>query len=74
MERDIGTSHWNDALAYMKDHPEKEWCFGHACLRHDPEVTALTLSGWEYIVRRDGTKLNFVVYHNGTIVSTRPAT
>ena len=71
MERTVGDSHWNDAVQYLIEHPEKNFAFVHA-FRHGATLDTFNSTGWEYIVQRNGSEFNFLTYYYGTLYKSRP--
>lgn len=68
MERSIGTSHWDAAIAHMVEHPELEWVNVRLY-----RATEISTTGWDYVVARKDGKLKQVTYFNGEPVKVRDA-
>jgi len=72
MERQIGDSHWLEALREMTSHPSWTHIFvkGNQESRHAP-LTAVKDSTWEYVVVRiSKKKLAAQTYYMGKVVAT----
>jgi hypothetical protein len=62
----VGESHWNDAVQYLMDHPDKNFTFVHA-FRHGAPLDTFHSIGWEYMVHRNDSVFHLVTYYDGII-------
>lgn len=63
MERTIGTSHWDSAIEFMEQHPDRMFLFTKS--NFDDQDGLHVGPGWEYVVERHGGKLFCVTYLDG---------
>jgi len=68
MERDIGESHWQTGIQYMRQHPHLDWV--NVRLYQPKEIS---MTGWDYIITRKDGKLQRVTYFNGIPFNIRDA-
>lgn len=71
MERTIGTSHWDSAVMFMEQHPDRMFLFTKNNF-HDQDGLQVG-PGWEYVVERHEGKLFCVTYKDGFIFKKVPA-
>jgi len=71
MERTIGASHWDSAVAFMEKHPDKMFLFTKS--NFDDQDGLQVGPGWEYVVERHDGKLFCVTYKDGFIFKKVPA-
>jgi hypothetical protein len=67
MLRQIGSSHWDAALDYLKAHPVWEFIIvkNHAIPTQERLDEAIQNETWCYVIFRSGGNFEKVTYHNG---------
>jgi hypothetical protein len=69
MERTIGTSHWDSAVKFMRQHPDRMFIFA----KYNFENQDFQLGpGWEYVVERHDGNLFCVTYKDGMKIKSIP--
>jgi len=67
MERFIGDSHWQCAIEYLKQHPEKSHTFPNG----DMDGPLILKDGWDYVVHRVENTLVCTTYYDKKVFSRR---